>query len=74
MDASYFDDWLRAKDAAALIGVLDTNLYVTAKVHGIGTQLMFGRTAFYKPDCERVRDHFAQVRAEREAKQQREAA
>jgi len=69
MDASYFDDWLRAKDAAELIGVIGPQLYVIAKTQRISTQLILGRTAFYKPDCERVRDYLIQVRAARQAKQ-----
>jgi hypothetical protein len=67
MDASYFDDWLRAKDAAEAVGVLPPNLYVAVKVHRIATQQVIGLTLYYKPDCERAR-------AERQAKKQREAA
>lgn len=74
MDASYFDGWLRAKDAAQMVGVVPSSLYDLAKTHRIGTQLMFGRIAFHRADCERVRDHLTRVRAEREAKKQREAA
>jgi hypothetical protein len=50
--------------------VLQSNLYVVLKTHRITTQLVVGRTLYYKPDCERARDAIAAKRAEREAKQQ----
>lgn len=74
MDASYRRDWINGSKAADLIGVWSSNFHAYYKRWGITSQRMEGRQMYYLPDCERVRDHLLKVRAEREAKRQREAA
>jgi hypothetical protein len=68
MAPEYWNDWIGSTAAAKLIGVSQPYIYTARQKHRIGTQVIAGRTLYYKPDCERARDAIAKGRAERQAK------
>jgi len=74
MSPEYWDNWINSTAAAKLIGVTQPYIYTARVKHRIATQLIAGRTLYFKPDCERARDEIAKGRAQRMGQPESEVA
>lgn len=67
MSPEYWKDWIGITAASKILGTTPAYMYEAKVKYQIATQLIVGRTLYFKPDCERAA-------AERAAKKQQEAA
>lgn len=67
------DNWVGGSEACRIMNIHVTTIAKAVLTYRIDHQMIIGRRAYYKPDCERAAAAIAQMRAKREANQTNQA-
>ncbi len=63
-----WNQWVHTQDAAKIMGIYTTDVYMAAKKYKVDNYKVCGRSLYYKPDVERAALEIAVMRTKRAAK------